>query len=151
MFVRLRLCAAAGVAMILATVAAASAMGTVEIHHADGTASVYPGASVAFGGTRLHVRSPDRKGTLVIERAACSHQGPILMCLPTRVALRQHGMSRLMSLESGTIYLNFTNVPQALSYSSRHLPPHGILLSLHTARGTLINVDGTIDSGVSGQ
>ena len=148
---RLRIGVAAGAAMILTTVAGAFGMGTVTIHRADGTSSTYRGASVTIAGTSLRVRSPDHKGVLVIDRAACSHQGAVLMCLPTRVVLRQHGLARVMSLESGTVYFNFTGVPQQLNYSSQRLRPHGVLLSLHTARGTLINVDGTLDGGVPAQ
>ena len=140
--------AVASTALMLATGAAASAMGTVNIHHIDGSSSMYPGAQVAIVGKTLHVRSPDHQGTLVIGRAACSHQDAILMCLPTSVMLRQHGASRPIALASGTIYFNFTSERQPLMYSSQHLRSHGILLSLRTQRGTLINLDGTIDSGV---
>jgi len=141
-------CAVAAVWMIVASTAAASATGTARIHHIDGTESRYPGVMVAIVGTTLHLRSPDHQGTLIIERAACSHDGSLLKCLPTSVVLRQHGTSRPMALESGTIYFNFTADPQTLSYSSRLVRPHGVVLSLHTLRGTLINLDGTIDSGV---
>jgi hypothetical protein len=126
-------------------------MGTVDIHHADGTTSRYPGVTVAIVGSKLHLRSPDKQGSIVVERAACAHQGPLLMCLPTRVELRQHGESRPMALEAGTIFFNFTSEPHALSYSTRQVQAHGILLSLHTLRGTLINLDGTIDSGAPAQ
>jgi hypothetical protein len=141
-------CALVAAAMIVASAAAASATGTARIHHIDGTESTYSGVTVAIVGSTLHVRSPDRKGTLVIERAACSHDGALLKCLPTRVVLRQHGSSRPMALESGTIYFNFSADPHTLTYSSRLVQPHGVLLSLQTLRGTVINLDGTIDSGV---
>jgi hypothetical protein len=144
---RSRLCGVLAAWMVLECAVSASAMGTVRIHHTDGTESRYPGVMVAIVGTTLHLRSPDHQGTLVIERAACSHDGPLLKCLPTHVTYRQHGNSHPMTLESGTIYFNFTTKPQALSFSTRHVPPNGVLLSLHTSRGTLINLDGTIDSG----
>jgi hypothetical protein len=142
------LCALAAAGMVAASALTASAMGTARIHHIDGTESRYPGVTVAIAGSTLRLRSPDHQGTLVIDRAACSHDGSLLKCLPTSVVLRQHGTSRPMALESGTIYFNFTADPQTLSYSSRQVRPHGVLLSLHTLRGTLINLDGTIDSGV---
>jgi hypothetical protein len=140
--------AVATMALILAMGAAASAMGTVNIHHIDGTASSYPGVRVAIVGKTLRLRSPDHQGTLIVERAACSHQDAILMCLPTSVMLRQHGASRPIPIASGTIYFNFTGQRQPLTYSTQHLRSHGILLSLRTERGTLINLDGTVESGV---
>jgi len=136
-----------GIIMVLVT-GAASAMGRVDIAHADGTMSSYPGTQVSIVGETLHLRSPDKRGTLIIERAACSHQGEIVMCLPTKVAIRQHGATRPLPLETGTVYVNTSDGPQRMRHTSRELPPHGILMSLRTQRGTLINLDGTIDSGL---
>jgi hypothetical protein len=142
--------AAAAVAVALTT-APACAAGTVNIHHYDGATDVYSGAVIAIVGKTLHVRSPDHRGTIVIERAACTHEGSILVCLPTSMLLRQHGYSRTIDVQTGTIYYNLTADPQQLPYTSRHLAPHGILMSLRTARGTSINVDGTVDSGFGAQ
>jgi hypothetical protein len=137
---------AAAVAVALTT-STASAAGTVNIHHFNGASDVYPGSVIAIVGKTLRVHSPDHRGTLVIERAACTHEGPILVCLPTSMLLRQHGVSRTIDLQTGTIYYNLTADPQQLPYTTRHLAPHGILMSLRTQRGTSINVDGTVDSG----
>jgi hypothetical protein len=126
-------------------------MGTVNIQRSDGSMSSYPATMLAIVGSTLHVRSPDHKGTLVIERAACSRHDAILTCLPTRVVLRQNGASHELPLASGTVYYNLTAMPQILAYSTQHLRPHGIILSLRTLRGTLINLDGTVDSGVFGR
>jgi hypothetical protein len=137
---------AATVATLLGT-ASASAFGVVNVQRPDGTTSTYPGAMITFVGKTLHVRSADAKGTMVIERDACSYRGPIVMCLPTRFLLRQDGAERPINVESGTVYLNLTNRTQTLPLSSQRLSPRSVLLSLHTQRGTSISVNGTIDSG----
>ena len=145
MNVRLALLAAT-VATLLGT-ANASAFGVVDVQRSDGTTSTYSGAMITFVGKTLHIRSADAKGTMVIERDACSYRGPIVMCLPPRFLLRQDGSDRPINLESGTVYLNLTNRTQQLPLSSQRLSPRSILLSVHTQRGTSINVKGTIDSG----
>jgi hypothetical protein len=137
---------AAMVATVLGT-GNASAFGVVNVQRSDGTTSTYPGAVISFVGKTLHVISADEKGTMVIERDACSYRGPIVMCLPTRFLLRQNGSERPIELESGTVYLNLTNRTQTLPFSSQRLPGRGILISVHTRHGTSINVNGTIDSG----
>ncbi len=126
----------------------ASASGVIRVHHTDGTIGTYPDSEIAIVGQTLRIRSADHEGTLIVQRAACSHQGSILMCLPTEVSLDQHGQTRPLALQTGTIYFNFTNDYQTLQYSSRQVPPHGILMLLRTERGTYINLDGIIDRGV---
>ncbi len=137
---------AATVATLLGT-AEASAFGVVNVQRSDGTTNTYPGAMITFVGRTLHVRSADAKGTMVIERDACSYRGAIVMCLPTRFLLRQDGTERPINLESGTVYLNLTHRTQTLPLSSQRLAPRSILLSVRTQRGTSISVNGTIDSG----
>ncbi len=145
MNVRIALLAAAA-ATILGT-ANASASGVVNVQRSDGTTSTYPGATITFVGKTLHVRSADAKGTMVIERDACSYRAPIVVCLPTHFLLRQDGTERPIDLASGTVYINLTDRAQLLPLSSQRLSPRSILLSVRTQHGTSISVDGTIDSG----
>jgi hypothetical protein len=131
----------------LSTGLAVRAEGTVYIQRADGSSNTYTGVRIAIIANKLHITSSDGKGTLVIERAACSHQGEILVCLPTLITNHQNGEDRPFNLKYGTIYANLTSDYQQLSYSSQHLAPNGVMISLVTANSTHVNITGTIDSG----
>jgi hypothetical protein len=43
------------------------------------------------------------------------------------------------------VYVNLTGAKQQLPLSSTQLPPQGILLSLRTKIGTIVNLSGEID------
>jgi hypothetical protein len=137
--------------LFLATVAfgfaamPARAGGTVTIQHSDGTIDTYRDAAIKVIHSALYVTSADGKGTMVINRAACSYQGDTYVCLPTSVTLVQSGSTNAVDLSSGTIYANMTDDAQQLPLSSQHLGPHSILLSITTKKGTTINLSGTID------
>ncbi len=128
-----------------ASSASAKATGTITIHHTDGTRDSYNDVDVRVFSGSLFLTSEDGDGTIVVDRAACSYQGKIIVCLPTSAALVQNGASRALNLKSGTIYLNYDDAPQPLSRSSAKLPPHSILLALSTRNGTVISVRGRID------
>jgi len=123
----------------------ARAEGIVTIQHSDGTINTYRDAEIKVIHSALYVTSADGKGTMVINRAACSYQGDTYVCLPTSVTLVQGGSSSAVDLSSGTIYANMTDDAQQLPLSSQHLGPHSILLSITTKKGTTINLSGTID------
>jgi hypothetical protein len=125
--------------------APAGATGTITIHHSDGTLNSYNDVDVRVLSGSLFLTSEDGDGTIVVNRAACSYQGKIIVCLPTSAALVQDGASHALNLKSGTIYLNYDDAAQPLSRSSAKLPPHSILLALSTRNGTVISVRGRID------
>jgi hypothetical protein len=107
---------------------------------------VYGGVWIAVIDHRaLRITSADRRGTLVVTKGACSFLGELERCLPYRIVLDQSGVKRPIDFERGTEYLNRTDSPQMLPYSTMHVPPHGIVLSLVTAHGTSITVRGTVD------
>ncbi len=134
-------------ATVLLGAHSAHAEGTVRIQRADGSSNVYPNSRITIVDNKLKVTSADGKGTLIIQRAACSHQGAILVCLPTEVTQIQDGVKKPFPLNSGTVYANLTSDPQPLAYSSRRMPPNSIMLSLVTARGTYLSIEGGIDAG----
>ncbi len=121
------------------------AEGTITIQHYNGAINTYNDVAIKVIHSALYVTSADGKGTIVFNRAACSYQGDTYVCLPTSVTLVQSGSAELVDLSNGTIYANMTDQPQQLSLSSQHLPPHSILLSITTKKGTYINLSGTID------
>ena len=125
--------------------APAGATGTVRIQQYDGTVRVYDDAVIRVKHNTLRVWSHDGKGTLVIDRAACSYVGELERCLPTTFQLKQNGATRTIQLVNGLVYFNPTNSVQQLSLSSRQLQPRGLMLNLHTVRGTYISIRGTID------
>lgn len=123
----------------------AGATGTITIHHSDGTLSSYKDVDVRVLSGSLFLTSEDGDGTIVVNRAACSYQGKIIVCLPTSAALVQDGASHALDLKSGTIYMNYDDSAQPMSRSSAKLPAHSILLALSTRNGTVISVRGRID------
>jgi hypothetical protein len=127
------------------TPAVANATGTMTIHRSDGTANSYNDVDVRVFSGSLFLTSEDGDGTIVVNRAACSYQGRIIVCLPTSAALVQDGASHALDLKSGTIYLNYTDVAQPLSRSSAKLPADSVMLALSTRNGTTIILRGRLD------
>jgi len=123
-------------------------MGTVTIQQADGGRNTYRDAVIKIIHNALYVTSADGKGTLVINRAACSYQGQIMVCFVTNAALVQSGKTSPLDFRSGTVYVNMTSEPQALSMSTMKVPARGIVSSFTTQRGTSVNLVGSIDKVV---
>jgi hypothetical protein len=128
--------------------AVAGAGGTAVIRQIDGSLNTYSNVSVAIVHKNLFVSTHDGKGTLVIQKAACSYQGAIMVCFPTAITLVQGGSSRPLELRNGTIYLNLTGEAQSLAFSTQKVPAHSMLLSFTTKRGTYVGVTGRIDKVV---
>ena len=126
----------------------ARAAGTVTIQQSDGTINNYSDVTIKIIHQSLYLTSADGKGTLIVNRAACSYQGQILVCLPTSVALVQSGATNPVDLATGTIYVNTTDTEQQLVLSSTKLPAHSVMLSITTKKGTYINSTGQIDQVV---
>ena len=125
----------------------AAATGTVRIVQHDGSAKVYRDVAIRVKPWALALTSADGQGTFVIGKASCTKVDALLRCLPYDATLLQHGESHHIPLTSGTVWINPTQEPQPLSYSSAHLPGHGILMSLQTKAGTYVTLTGTIDEG----
>ena len=123
----------------------AHATGTVHVQQDDGSMQVYPNATIRVSNKTLRITTADKKGTLIIDKAACSFIGAVMRCLPYDMTLDQGGGATPLDFQRGTVYLNPTGDKQPLPLTSNQLPPHGILLSLTTKIGTIVNVTGTID------
>jgi len=146
MQVFVRCISALSMALALAGAATvADAKGIARVQESDGTVRMYDVSLEVIDHRAVHIISADKKGTLIIGKAACSYAGEIERCLPYRIELDQFGRRHEIAFERGTEYLNRTATAQQLPMSSDHVPPHGILLVLLTARGTYITVRGTID------
>ena len=125
--------------------APARATGTVQVQQSDGSIQYYKNASIVVSNKTLRITTADKKGTLLIDRAACSLNGKVLICLPYDMTLDQGGGAHPLDFQRGTVYLNTTNEPQPMPATSQQLPGNGIMLSLTTKIGTIVNVTGTID------
>jgi hypothetical protein len=125
--------------------AAASATGTINIQHANGSKNSYGDVEIRVFAGSLFLTSEDGHGTIVVTRSACSYRDKIIVCLPTTAALVQEGKTNALNLKTGTIYLNYTNSEQPLSHTSAKLPANSLILTLATNNGTFINVRGRID------
>jgi hypothetical protein len=126
----------------------ARATGTVMIRQNDGGTNTYSGAGIKIIHSALYVTSADGRGTLVINRAACTYQGQLMVCLPTSATLVQAGQTSPLDFKSGTVYLNDTDDFQSMPLTTAKVPPHSILLSFSTKRGTYVSVRGRIDKVV---
>jgi hypothetical protein len=126
----------------------ARATGTVTIRQNSGGTNTYSGAEIKIIHSALYVTSADGRGTLVINRAACAYQGQLMVCLPTSAALVQAGKTSPLDFESGTVYYNGTDDFQPMALTTAKVPPHSILLSFSTKRGTYVSVRGRIDNVV---
>ncbi|MGB6518948.1 MAG: hypothetical protein WBE79_10640, partial [Candidatus Cybelea sp.] len=74
----------------------ANAMGTINIHHKDGTVNTYRDVEIKVFSGSLFLTSDDGNGTIVVTRAACSYRDKIIVCLPTTAALVQEGKSNAL-------------------------------------------------------
>ncbi|MFY9632876.1 MAG: hypothetical protein WAJ94_14845 [Candidatus Cybelea sp.] len=136
------------VALMALGAAPAGAAGTILIVHNDGNSDKYDGVQIKIIHNALYITSADGKGTIVINRAACSFQGKLLVCLTQTGALVQSGTTKSLDLKNGTLYVNSTDDPQQLVLSTAKVPAHGILLSFNTDLGTYVSLTGRIDKVV---
>jgi hypothetical protein len=127
------------------SIAPAAATGTMRVQQTSGAVQVYPDVLIRVPERSLRIGSSDRKGVLVIDRAACTYAGSVLRCLPSTMKLEQNGQTHTIDLISGTIYVNLTSDTQQLHHSSTQIAPHDILLMMQTKRGTYISLHGHID------
>jgi hypothetical protein len=143
---------AVGVFAILASLSfspsPAGAKGMVLIRQSDGDTNTYDHVTIKVLHGALYVTTADGKGTLVINRAACSHQAAILVCLVNNVTLIQGGKTRSIDLKTGTLYFNDTDSPQQLVLSTSKVPPHSLLMSMTTDIGTYVALTGRLDKVV---
>jgi hypothetical protein len=126
----------------------ALAGGTMTIVQPDGTQNVYHDVMIKVIHSALYITSADGKGTLVINRAACSYQGELMVCFATHATLVQSGAVSPLDFKQGTLYVNTSGDWQQLSLSTAKVAPHGIMLSFTTKRGTYISLTGTFDKVV---
>jgi hypothetical protein len=127
---------------------AAPAQGTVRVQQITGKLETYNNVGIQLVGKKLFLRSPDGKGELIIERAACFYIGELLRCHPLSVYLTQNGETHPLDLASGTIYANRTSSPLTLPYSSQQVQPNSIVMALQTKIGTFVSLQGTFDAVV---
>ena len=126
--------------------AAAGATGTISIHHSvPATTNTYSDVEIKVFSGALFLTSDDGDGTIVVTKAACSYQGKVIICFPVTAALVQDGQSNALNLKNGTIYLNYTDAAQPLSFSSAKLPANSLMMSLTTQNGTYITAHGQFD------
>ena len=99
-----------------------------------------------FSGS-LFLTTADGKGTLVVNRSACSYQGKVIVCLPNSIILVQKGTSKALALTTGTVYLNYTDTAQPLALTTTKVPTAcRYRLVYDRASGTYVNVTGTLDT-----
>jgi len=134
------------VLVVLASSSPAFAKGTMRVQQADGSVQVYENVRIAVAGRQLKIATADKKGVLLIDRAACTVANKVTTCIPDRVQLKQNGVTKALDFERGTVYFNTSQSPAQLSLSSTQLPPNGTLGSMKSPKGTYVTWTGTLDS-----
>lgn len=120
----------------------------MTIVQADGDKDTYSDVEIKVIHGALYMTSEDGKGTMVITRAACSHQAQLMVCYATNATLVQSGETSPLDFKRGTVYVNDTDDYQPLVMSTTKVAPHSIMLSFTTKRGTYVTVNGSIDKVV---
>ena len=133
------------IALLFCVPGPALATGTAVIAHPDGTESTYTNVRIAIWNQSMAITSADGQGTVVIGKASCTKIGELVKCLPWDATLFQNGNKVHIALQSGTVWLNPSTTYQPLSHSSTQLPPHGVMLSVQTKRGTYVTLTGIVD------
>jgi hypothetical protein len=111
----------------------------VRVQQSDGTTQVYRNVHATLSGTTLWLRSPDRKDRLQIVSAACSFPHDLQRCLPYQVILHKPDRTHQLTITRGVFYVNLTTEPHHLLHSSQVVAPHGVMVFLHTTRGTYVS------------
>ena len=127
----------------------AGATGFARIQQQDGSVRTYPNVSIRYSkqSRSLTITTADRKGTLIVDQAACSYIDRLYRCLLTRASLKQNGETNPLDFETGTLYANTTQNKMNLPLSSQAIMPNSIVMALKTTIGTYVTVTGTIDEG----
>ncbi len=136
----------AALAVFALATLATNAQGVTRVQQSDGSTQIYRQVDMRLAGQTLWLRSPDRKGVLEVAGGACSFAGAVQRCLPVTATLHQRGQTHEIALKRGTLYLNLTDTEVRVPHSSERLGPHHVLVLLHTERGTIISVKGTLDT-----
>lgn len=138
--------AAIAAGIVAMPLAPANATGTVVVQQRDGTTKTYRDVRIAIEDQAMAITSADKKGTLVLGKAACTEIGELVKCLPYDATLLQNGLKVHIPLKvGGTVWINRGTTRQQLPRSSEELPPRGVLVAVTTVRGTLVSLTGVVD------
>lgn len=138
-------------ACAIALTSVASAKGVTRIQQANGVVQYYPDSRITYkkDDRTLKITSADGKGVMIVDQAACSYVNTLYRCYLTSVSyIGADGQKHAIDFERGTAYANLTADTLTLPYSSKTVPPDGVIISMKTMRGTYISVTGTIDKGL---
>jgi hypothetical protein len=134
------------VGVIGISAARADASGRAKIQQPDGSVKVYNNVHVRIQDhQRLLLTSSDGKGTLIINKAACTAVGGLLECLAYSGELDQNNETLPLTLRSGTVWLNLSAKAHARPNSTAQFPPGGVVVAVTTNHGTQVALSGTID------
>jgi hypothetical protein len=125
--------------------ATGAAEALVRVQQSDGTTQVYRNVRATLSGSTLWLRSPDRKDRLQIVSAACSFPHDLKRCLPFQVFLHKPDRTHELTITHGVFYVNLTSEAHHLLHSSEVVAPHGVIVFLHTTRGTYVSATGRLD------
>lgn len=139
---------AGSLAGILAASAPGAASGLVRVRQHDGSTAQYPHASIVASGPHdLRIGSPDRRDALLVASSGCSSAGAMRTCSLASVRLLRAGHVYPLTLRTGSEVFNAAATSRPEAGAAGSVPGHGVVVHAVTARGTTIDVRGTIDGG----
>lgn len=131
--------------LFLSLVAPAAATGTVRIQQYDNTVQMYTGVHMRIVGKTLALTSADGVSTVVISGGSCDRTNEPVRCSGGGMSLKQNGADHRIPFKSATFYFNLTDQYQQLPLSTVKIGPHSVIFIAHTAKGTYITGNGTLD------
>jgi hypothetical protein len=132
-------------ALLLASLAPASATGTVRIQQRDGSVKSYAGVIMKVANKSLTLTSADKVSTVTISGADCSHESDLIRCTGGGFSLLLGGQNHIVPFKTATFYFNPTSTDQSLPLSTAKIAPHSVLFAVTTAKGTDITGSGKLD------
>ena len=132
-------------ALVIGCISAASADGTLRVQQRDGSVKIYQNVRIAIDNETMTITSKDKKGSIVLGKAACTKLDVLVRCYPYDATLHQHGESQQIALASGTVWVNPGSSVEQLSHSTTQLPPRGVLMTVQTKAGTYVSLTGVVD------
>ena len=131
--------------MLASAAVPAGATGTLRVQKADGSAKTYEHVQVLVKDESMALVSGDKKGWLVLGKAACTLVEKNLRCALYDGTLMQFGKKTHIALEDGTLWLNPGKTTEPIPHSTVQLPPHGVWLSFRSKKGAHATLSGTAD------
>jgi len=131
--------------LMAVTATRVEATGTLLVEKSNGSAKTYDHVQILVKDESMALVSKDKKGWLVLGKAACTLVEKIVRCALYDGTLFQFGQKTHIALAEGTLWLNPGKTAEPIARSTMKLAPHGVWGSVHTKKGAHAILSGTAD------